>query len=34
MVKEDRAIASFSTPTGYYEYLRMPFGMKSTFSIF
>lgn len=34
MAEEDRAKTAFSTPTGHYEFLRMPFGLKSTPSTF
>jgi len=29
LAEEDRAKTAFSTPTGHYDYLRMPFGLKS-----
>ena len=29
LAEEDRAKTAFRTPTGHYEYLRMPFGLKS-----
>jgi hypothetical protein len=29
LAEEDGAKTAFSTPTCYYEYLRMPFGLKS-----
>ncbi len=29
MTPEARAITAFSTPSGYFEWLRMPFGLKS-----
>jgi hypothetical protein len=28
LAEEDRTKTAFSTPTGHYEYLRMPFGLK------
>ena len=34
MAEEDRAKTAFSTPTGHYEYLRMPFGLKSALGTF
>jgi len=30
LAEEDRAKTAFRTPTGHYEYLRMPFGLKSS----
>jgi len=32
--EEDRAKTAFSTPTGHYEHLRMPSGLKSATSTF
>ena len=29
LAEEDRAKTAFSAPTGHYEHLRMPFGLKS-----
>jgi hypothetical protein len=29
LAEEDRVKTAFSTPTGHYEHLRMPFGLKS-----
>jgi len=34
LAEEDRAKTAFSTPTGHYEYLRMPFRLKSVPSNF
>jgi len=34
LADEDRAKTAFSTATGHYVYLRMPFGLKSAPSIF
>ena len=34
MAEEDIAKTAFSTPTGHYEYLRTPFGLKSAPSTF
>jgi len=34
LAEEDRAKTAFSTPTDHYEYLRMPFGLKSAHNTF
>jgi len=34
LAEEDRSKTAFSTATGHYEYLRMPFGLKSSPSTF
>jgi hypothetical protein len=34
LAEEDRPKTAFCTPTCHYEYLRMPFGLKSTSSTF
>jgi len=34
LAEEDRTKTAFSTPTGHYEYFRMPFGLKSAPSTF
>jgi len=34
LAEEDRAKTAFSTPTSHYEYLWMPFGLKSAPSTF